>query len=89
MFCGGIVGAGHRQEAFRITEWRRSGAIVPAPPTGGDQQFEPGALARCSGLRDGDAGDVGDSKSGFVTVLVGDLSEGSPVRIIMFDVIIN
>jgi len=38
---------------------------------------------------DGDAGDAGDSKPGFVTVLVGDLSKGSSVQTITFDVTIN
>jgi uncharacterized repeat protein (TIGR01451 family) len=38
---------------------------------------------------DGDAGDVGVSMPGVVTVVVGDLSEASPVQTIMFDVIIN
>jgi uncharacterized repeat protein (TIGR01451 family) len=38
---------------------------------------------------DGDAGDVGVSTPGVVTVVVGNLSEASPVQTIMFDVIIN
>jgi len=38
---------------------------------------------------DSDAGDVGVSTPGFVTVVIGDLNEGSPEQTIMFDVIIN